>query len=94
MGCAKYKIAFVLVCALALVPAGFACGEQVWTKCHITCRCTCDNTIGNFAFVIPVDRTPDIGFEADQACNAYAHRVCSDGCNGLKFTYSYQIVSP
>ena len=94
MGFAKYISAFVLVCAVALVPTGFAWGEQVAIKCHITCRCLQDNTVGNFAFVIPVERSPDVGFDADQACNAYGHRVCSDGCNGLKFNYTYQIVSP
>ncbi|MEI8182392.1 MAG: hypothetical protein WCG29_06760 [Desulfomonile sp.] len=68
--------------------------EQVWTKCHITCRCLNDNSVGNFAFDIPVDRSPDIGFEADLTCKSYGHRVCYDGCNGLKFSYTYQVTSP
>ncbi len=79
---------------IVLLSAGMACAGQVWIKCHITCRCTCDDSIGNFAFMIPIDRSPDIGFEADMACKAYGHRVCSDGCNGLKFTYSYQVTGP
>jgi hypothetical protein len=84
----------LLVLALTALPAIAAAGGQVLTKCHITCRCLQDNSVGNFAFVIPVDRSPDIGFEADMACKAYGHRVCSDGCNGLKFSYTYQVVSP
>jgi hypothetical protein len=86
-----------IVVALVLVMSGSvppAFGEQVWTKCHITCRCLSDNTVGNFAFDIPVDRSPDIGFEADLTCKSYGHRVCTDGCNGLKFSYTYQVTSP
>lgn len=67
---------------------------QVWIKCHITCRCTQDNTVGNFSFNIPVDTSPDIGFDADLACKRYGHHVCYEGCNGLKFTYTYQVVAP
>lgn len=67
---------------------------QVWTKCHVTCRCLKDGSVGNFAFVIPIDKSPDIGYEADLACKAYGHRACSDSCNGLKFSYTYQVTSP
>jgi hypothetical protein len=84
----------LLALVLTALPVCAAAGDQVLTKCHITCRCLQDNSVGNFAFVIPVDRSPDIGFEADMACKAYGHRVCSDGCNGLKFSYTYQVVSP
>ena len=85
-------VILMLGICVGLVPCVMA--EQVWTKCHVTCRCLQDNTVGNFAFVIPIDKTPDIGFEADLACKAYGNRVCSDGCNGIKFNYSYQVTSP
>ncbi len=94
MGISTRTTVIVLVLALAAIPMSAAAGGQVLTKCHITCRCLQDNSIGNFAFVIPVDRTVDIGHEADLACKAYGHRTCSDGCNGLKFSYTYQVVSP
>jgi hypothetical protein len=94
MGFFRYVAALVLVWTLPVLLGTDAHGGQVLTKCHITCRCLQDNTVGNFAFVIPVDQTPDIGFESDVACKAYGHRVCSDGCNGLKFSYTYQVVSP
>lgn len=95
MGISTRTAVLVLALALAVTPMSAAAGGgQVLTKCHITCRCLQDNSIGNFAFVIPVDRTVDIGYEADQACKAYGHRTCSDGCNGLKFSYTYQVVSP
>jgi len=71
-----------------------ASGQQLWTKCHITCRCLQDDSVGNFATTIPIDRSPDIGFDADLACKSYGHRVCLDGCNGLKFSYTYQVTSP
>ncbi len=77
---------------LGTVGAGWS--EQVWIKCHITCRCSHDNSVGNFAFMIPLDKSPDTGFDADNACKSYGHRVCADGCNGTKFTYSYQVTSP
>lgn len=80
--------------SIGLLPFSTAAGEQIWTKCHITCRCLNDNTVGNFAFEIPIDRSPDIGFEADVTCKSYGHRVCYDGCNGLKFSYTYQVTSP
>ncbi|MGD9817649.1 MAG: hypothetical protein AB7V04_03010 [Desulfomonilaceae bacterium] len=67
---------------------------EIWIKCHITCRCALDNTVGNFSFNIPVDTSPDIGFDADLACKRYGYHVCYDGCNGLKFTYTYQVVAP
>jgi hypothetical protein len=86
-------IAALAVSVAILLPLN--CGaQQVWTKCHITCRCLNDNTVGNFSFVIPVDKTPDIGYEADLACQVYGHRVCSEGCNGLQFSYTYQTTSP
>lgn len=50
--------------------------------------------MGNFAFDVVIDRSPDIGFEADLTCKSYGHRVCSDGCNGTKFSYTYQVTSP
>jgi len=81
-----------LVAAVAVAP--FAGADQVWIRCHITCRCLQNNTVGNFAFEIAVDRSPDIGFEADLACKSYGHRACSDGCNGTKFSYTYQVTSP
>lgn len=90
------KSVFVLL--LAIVAAGgvpgFAHGEQLATKCHITCRCLQNNSVGNFSFVIPIDRSPDIGYDADQACRAYGYRVCLDGCNSRKFSYTYQVTSP
>ena len=67
---------------------------EVWINCHITCRCLHDDSVGNFNFVLPVDITPDTGFDADWACGVYGNRVCADGCNGTKFTYTYQVVSP
>ncbi len=94
MGISTRTTVLVLVLALAAIPISAAAGGQVLTKCHITCRCLQNNSVGNFAFVIPVDRTLDIGYAADMACKAYGHRVCSDGCNGLKFSYTYQVVSP
>jgi len=94
MGFLRIAFGFVLISVMAVAPWGTAWGQQVWTKCHITCRCLQDNTVGNFSFVVPVDRSPDIGFEADQMCQIYGQRVCSDGCNGLKFAYTYQVTSP
>jgi hypothetical protein len=86
---------FILCLALLCIfCAGNLHAEQLWTKCHVTCRCLHDNTIGNFAFTIPVDKSPDIGFEADWACKVYGEKVCSDGCNGTKYTFTYQVVSP
>jgi hypothetical protein len=94
MAYSKRAFILVLIMILAAGPFAVALGGQVGTKCHITCRCLQDNTVGNFAFVIPVDQSPDIGYEADLACKAYGDRVCSDGCNGLKFSYTYQVTSP
>jgi hypothetical protein len=85
-------VAFVM--ALLPVLSADVTADQVWIKCHITCRCLQDNSVGNYAFNIPVDRSPDIGFDADWACKSYGHRICLDGCNGLKFSYTYQITSP
>ncbi|MBI5249641.1 MAG: hypothetical protein HY912_09110 [Desulfomonile tiedjei] len=90
------RIAVVVLIAVALVIGSYAVAsaEQVWTKCHITCRCLQDNTVGNFMFNIPLDRTPDTGFDADAACNSYAYRTCADVCNGTKFSYTFQVTSP
>jgi hypothetical protein len=78
---------------MAAVPDISSAG-QVWAKCHISCRCLCDDSIGNFMFAVPIDKSPDIGFEADLTCKAYAARACSDGCNGLQYSFTYQVVSP
>ncbi|MGB6065742.1 MAG: hypothetical protein WBG50_13135 [Desulfomonilaceae bacterium] len=93
---ARSKIGIILVLAtlLAVGTLSTVWGGQVGIKCHITCRCLQDNTVGNFAFIIPVDQTPDTGYDADLACFVYGNRVCSDGCNGLKFSYTYQTTSP
>lgn len=85
-------ICVIVLCMM--IPAVAVAGDQVWTKCHITCRCLADNSVGNFEFVIPIDRSPDIAFEADLACKAYGSRVCPDGCNGSKYSYTYQVTSP
>lgn len=79
----------ILVLACSSVMAG-----EIGIKCHITCRCLHDNSVGNFEFVIPVAAGPDPAYEADQACRAYGHRVCADGCNGTKFSYTYKITAP
>jgi hypothetical protein len=94
MGFPMKTVTVALVAALVLTSAAASQGGQVWTKCHITCRCLQDNSVGNFAFVIPVDASPDIGFDADVACKSYGDRICVDGCNGLKFSYTYQVTSP
>jgi hypothetical protein len=90
------RIVVVVAIVLAVVTGSFelASAEQVWIKCHITCRCLQDNSVGNLMFNIPLDRTPDTGFDADEACNSYAHRTCADGCNGTKFSYTFQVTSP
>ncbi len=85
-------LGLVVVMAYGAVEVVFA--GQVWVKCDITCRCLSDGQIGNFTFVIPVDKSPDLGYDADSACKSYGHRVCSDGCNGLKFSYTYQVTGP
>lgn len=88
-------ILLVFFCVIAV--AGFwsnALGSEIGIKCHITCRCLHDNSIGNFEFVIPVSQGPDPAWEADQACRAYGHRVCVDGCNGTKFSYTYKVTAP
>lgn len=89
---AKYVL--LSVSLLMVLCAQPTLGDQVWVKCHITCRCLQDNTVGNFAFDVVIDRSPDIGFEADLTCKSYGHWVCSDGCNGTKFSYTYQVTSP
>ena len=90
----RSAIMFVLAILLVSGLLGTACGEQVLTKCHITCRCLQDDSVGNFAFVIPIDRSPDMSFDADKACKAYGHNVCLEGCNSRKFSYTYKVTSP
>ncbi|MFH1113759.1 MAG: hypothetical protein V1792_07540 [Pseudomonadota bacterium] len=94
MGLSRIMIIPALAAALLAGSRMPLCAEQVWTKCHVTCRCLQNDSVGNFAFVIPIDRSPDIHFDADQACKAYGDRVCLDGCNSRKFTYTYQVTSP
>lgn len=94
MGFKKGAISVMIISTLIFAVSGMAWGQQVWTKCHITCRCLQDNSVSNFSFAIPVDRSPDIGFEADLACKSYGERICPDGCNSLKFAYTYQVTSP
>lgn len=94
MGWSRSALVLLLACVASAGLQGASHGEQVATKCHITCRCLQNNSVGNFSFVIPVDRSPDIGFEADQVCNQYGHKVCLDGCNSRKFSYTYQVSSP
>lgn len=86
----------LIILTLVVMPAvpEFVSAGQVWAKCHISCRCLCDDTVGNFMFAVPIDRSPDIGFEADLTCKAYGERACSDGCNGLQYSFTYQVVSP
>jgi hypothetical protein len=86
--------AFLVIVLIILIEGHVGFTNQVWTKCHITCRCLRDNSVGNFSFMIPVDRSPDVGFDADMACKRYGHQICLDGCNGLKFSYTYQVTSP
>lgn len=90
----RQTVVLLLTLVVSLVLVSSAGADQVWTRCHITCRCLQNNTVGNFAFEIAVDRSPDIGFQADLACKSYGHRACSDGCNGTKFSYTYQVTSP
>lgn len=94
MGCRKTKIALVTAVVLTLGLAVTVWAGRVEIKCHITCRCLQDNSVGNFKFVIPIDRSPDIGFDADLMCKTQGYRVCADGCNGTKFTYTYKVTSP
>jgi hypothetical protein len=77
------------VCTALPVAAG-----QLWVKCNITCRCLQNEEIGNFSFLIPLDATPDVNYDADWACRVYGHRVCLDGCNSIKFSYTYQTTVP
>ncbi len=87
-----FTVTLCVIIVLAGLTAGWA--GQVWTKCHITCRCLQTSDVGNFMFVIPLDVTPDIGFEADMACKAYGARVCPDCCNGTKYSFTYKVTSP
>jgi hypothetical protein len=87
----------VVIAALAVLAVGGSCiasASQVWINCHITCRCLHDDSVGNFKFVIPVDVTVDTGYEANEACRVYGNRVCADGCNGAKFTFTFQVTGP
>jgi len=91
------RIGLALALTVAIVcgtPAGLIAGGQVWTKCEITCRCHQDDSVGNYSFVLPIDATPDTGFDADWACKVHGNRVCADSCNGTKFSYTYQVTSP
>jgi len=94
MSPSKTIIISVIAAMLALTAAPAPFAGQVWTKCHITCRCLPGDSIANFTFVIPIDKSPDIGFDSDLACKNYGHKVCLDCCNGLKFSYTYQATSP
>lgn len=89
------KIISIVVGLMCLAASATpATAGQVWTKCHITCRCLQTNNVGNFQFMLPIDRVRDMTYEADLACKAQGHNVCSDGCNGLKFSYTYKVTSP
>jgi hypothetical protein len=90
----RNPIILSLMLLLTLSLLGAASAQQVVTKCHVTCRCLQDDSVGNFLFVVPIDRTPDMAFDADQACKAYGYRVCLDGCNSRKFSYTYQVTAP
>ena len=94
MGLARIALFLIVLLVAVFGTSTPALSGQLWVKCHITCRCLHDNSVGNFKFVIPVDLSPDIGFDADWACRIYGNRVCADGCNGTKFKYTYQVVSP
>jgi hypothetical protein len=94
MGLPKTVVVLVMVLVMAFGLSGSVWGGQVWIKCHITCRCQHDDSVGNFKFVIPMDLSPDMAFDSDWACRVYGNRVCADGCNGTKFTYTYQVTSP
>jgi hypothetical protein len=94
MGLSRSAVVLALAAVLLAGSHVPVSAEQVWTKCHISCRCLQNDSVGNFAFMIPVDRSPDIHFSADQACKAYGERVCLDGCNSRKFTFTYQVTSP
>ena len=94
MGSSKCLIVVVLACMVTAGFAGAAFGNQVWIKCHISCRCLQDDSVGNFEFVIPVDRTPDTGHSADAACKVVAHKACIAGCNSRKFAFTYKVTSP
>ena len=94
MALSKRAATLNLFVVLTLIPIGFVWAGQVWTQCHITCRCLRDNSVGNFNFVVPIDRSPDIGRDADQACRVYGNRVCADGCNGTKYSFTYRVTSP
>jgi hypothetical protein len=90
----RNAVIVTLALVLILVAAASATAGQVWTKCDITCRCLSNDQVGNFSFMVPVDTSPDVAFDAHEACKSYGHRICSDGCNGLKFTFTYQVTSP
>ena len=91
---AKASVGFLIVATILVGAAQLSWGGQVWTKCHITCRCLQNNEVGAFDFVLPVDVTPDTGYEADLACKTHGYRNCGDCCNGTKFAYTYKVTSP
>jgi hypothetical protein len=93
----RIKTLFIVVSALAVLGLSqlpVVSGEQVWIKCHITCRCLENDSLANLQFDIPIDRSPDIGHDADLTCKSYGYQVCADCCNGLKFSYTYKVTSP
>lgn len=94
MGMTKTVLALALAAVMIVGLSASVLAGQIWTRCHITCRCLHDNSVGNFEFILPVDVSADIGFDADWQCKVQGHRVCADGCNGTKFTYTYQVTSP
>jgi hypothetical protein len=94
MGLRKVAVVLALVTAMTLVLSPTVGGGQLWVKCHITCRCQHDDSVGNFLFTIPIDVSADTPYDSDWACRIYGNRVCADGCNGTKFTYTYQVVGP
>ncbi len=48
MGFKKGAISMVIISAVIFAVSGMAWGQQVWTKCHITCRCLQDNSVPIF----------------------------------------------
>ena len=87
-------IAVILALAITVADGSSVRAGQVWTKCHVTCRCLQNDQVANFTFLLPLDVSPDMGFEADQLCRARGHAICLDACNSSKFSYTYQVTSP
>ncbi|MFH0823153.1 MAG: hypothetical protein V2B18_10420 [Pseudomonadota bacterium] len=86
---ALIQVILLILCTAPPAPAG-----QVWTKCHVTCRCLQNNSVGNFTFVLPIDESPDTSHDANLLCRQTGYAVCRDGCNTSKFSYTYQVTSP